>query len=320
MTITNIPEWSGKNITLTTPYTQSSDILIWQKQMILLGYDLGLGGETGKGDDGIFGKRSLAALQKFQQDRELKVDGILGPISWDTAWADDVITPDAKKILSVFEIDDVLIQKFESESVFFFKSGMNIDADGTPNAYHPENIGIDYLANAGYPGSWWGLATDSNGNPLIQEDSDPYPGYYISQTALIDNRYIKNDTRRYVNSVEIPYIVLPGNRDFREITGIQLGDFSVVYNMENEKFSYAIYADIGPKNEIGEGSVALAKSLGHDPFVNGKVKRSIQKNIVYVVFPKSGDGKPREINEIKKEAEIYFNQWGGISKLKDIFL
>jgi len=33
---------------------------------------------------------------------------------------------------------------------------MSIDADGAPNAYHPDNIGLDDLKNAGYPNtSWW---------------------------------------------------------------------------------------------------------------------------------------------------------------------
>ena len=31
-----------------------------------------------------------------------------------------------------------------------------VDADGAPNAYHPDDIGLDALANAGYPHTnWW---------------------------------------------------------------------------------------------------------------------------------------------------------------------
>ncbi|MGH6644781.1 MAG: hypothetical protein ACRED3_19015, partial [Bradyrhizobium sp.] len=32
---------------------------------------------------------------------------------------------------------------------------MEIDADGAPNAYHPNNTGLDLLANAGFPGHGW---------------------------------------------------------------------------------------------------------------------------------------------------------------------
>jgi hypothetical protein len=37
------------------------------------------------------------------------------------------------------------------QTAFFYQSKMSIDADGAPNAYHPDNIGLDDLKNAGYP-------------------------------------------------------------------------------------------------------------------------------------------------------------------------
>lgn len=80
------PIWSGRYITLTTPYMQGSDILTWQMQMINRGWDLGLSGSTGKGDDGTFGERSYEVLVLFQKEKGLEVDGVLGPQSWDAAW------------------------------------------------------------------------------------------------------------------------------------------------------------------------------------------------------------------------------------------
>jgi hypothetical protein len=38
-----------------------------------------------------------------------------------------------------------------SAAYFYLTERMAIDADGAPNAYHPEDQGIDALANAGYP-------------------------------------------------------------------------------------------------------------------------------------------------------------------------
>mgnify|MGYP001081052351 FL=1 len=40
-----------------------------------------------------------------------------------------------------------------------FESGMSIDADGSPKAYHPKNIGLDDLKYAGKNGKWWAVAT-----------------------------------------------------------------------------------------------------------------------------------------------------------------
>jgi Fungal chitosanase of glycosyl hydrolase group 75 len=69
------------------------------------------------------------------------------------------------------------------------KGKLGIDADGSPHAYHPNGSppGLDYLANAGKPGNWYGIVTDNqkaSGNPVVQGSSDPAPGFYISSTAL----------------------------------------------------------------------------------------------------------------------------------------
>ncbi|MGV3531106.1 MAG: hypothetical protein ACO1QR_01960, partial [Chthoniobacteraceae bacterium] len=89
-------------------------------------------------------------------------------------------------------------------------SGLAVDADGSPRAYHPESRkGLDALANAGNPGNWWGVACDARGVPFVQGADDPAPGYYVSTTALCDTRFPASSCRRYVDAETIPYIVLP---------------------------------------------------------------------------------------------------------------
>jgi hypothetical protein len=42
---------------------------------------------------------------------------------------------------------------------------------GAPNAYHPEDKGLDFLANAGKTGNWWGIVTEDgtpSGKPVVQ--------------------------------------------------------------------------------------------------------------------------------------------------------
>src|SRR5580704_6176725 len=82
---------------------------------------------------------------------------------------------------------DIPIGQLAGSRAFFYESGMTIDADGAPNAYHPDNVGLDDLANAGTPGRWEGLAKDADGEPFIQGPADPFPGYYVSATALSDH-------------------------------------------------------------------------------------------------------------------------------------
>lgn len=199
---------------------------------------------------------------------------------------------------------DIPIGRLAGTSAFFYESGMTIDADGAPNAYHPENTGLDDLANAGAPGRWEGLAKDGDGQPFIQGSNDPFPGYYVSSTALADHSKAVNDPARYVDASKIPFIVLPGGMA-RQI-GARPGDFSVVFNQRNGKSSFAIYGDVGPADRIGEGSVALAENLGiHSDARNGGARRGI----MYLVFPGSGNGRPRTIEEINGEGRKLLQAW-----------
>jgi hypothetical protein len=194
--------------------------------------------------------------------------------------------------------------------VFFYEAGMTIDADGAPNAYHPDNTGLDDLRNAGSPGNWEGLAKDRDGEPYVQGPDDPFPGYYVSETALADRSKPVNDPTRYVDASKIPFIVLPGSMA-RDV-GARPGDFAVVINQNNGKSSYAIFGDVGPFDRIGEGSIALAENLEiRSDARNGGARRGI----LYVVFPGSGNGQPRSIDEINAETEKLVQDWGGTSQL-----
>ena len=189
----------------------------------------------------------------------------------------------------------VPVWKLPGSQAVFFVSGMTIDADGAPNAYNPDDTGLDELANAGTPGHWNGIVTDRDGDPLIQQMSDPFPGYYVSCTALSDSTKKFTDPTGYVDASKIPYVALP--QELADRAGLRLGDLAVVMNLRNSKSSFAIYADIGT---LGEGSVALAEDLG----IRSDARRGGEDNgILYLFFPGSGNLKPRTIGEIRSEGE-----------------
>ena len=190
---------------------------------------------------------------------------------------------------------EVPIWQLQDSRIFFFVSGMMIDADGAPNAYSPDDKGLDELANAGTPAHWNGIITDREGNPLIQQGRDPFPGYYISCTSLADDDKEFTDPTAYVDASTIPYVTLPS--DIADRGGARLGDFAVVINLRNGKSSFAIYADIGT---LGEGSVALADALG----IRSDARSGGQsEGILYLLFPGSGNLQPRTIDEIQSEGE-----------------
>jgi hypothetical protein len=173
------------------------------------------------------------------------------------------------------------------KKVFVVTSGFMIDADGAPKAYHANSkIALDYLGNAGKPGNWWAIVTDTrkkDGTPLVQTATDPAPGYYISMTSLQDNSKKDSDPNRYVNSETIPYIAMPPkfSKDFR------LGDIALVVNKLNNKRCFAIFADTGPANKIGEGSIFLAQQLG---IKSNPKNGGTGSGIVYILIKNSGKG------------------------------
>jgi hypothetical protein len=195
--------------------------------------------------------------------------------------------------------------------------GFVIDVDGSPHAYHPDgHSGLDFTANAGRPGNWYGLVTDNeslSGKPVIQGPTDPAPGYYVSYTSLQDTSKARTDPRRYVDSETIPYIVLPGTI-IHQAGEPKLGDLAAVFNERNGKLSSAIVADIGPNRRLGEGSIALATRLGLPSNPRGP---GIKSGIAIVVFPGSGDGKPKTADEIDRKGAELFEDWCGL-KLTNI--
>ena len=201
-------------------------------------------------------------------------------------------------------------------SAFFYESGLQIDADGAYRAYHPANKpGLDYLANGGKPGNWWALVTDNgrpSGNPVIQSDDDPAPGYYISATSLQDPKKERTDPTRYVDSESINFFVLPGKLGL----GAKLGDFGVVIRPKTNAYDYAIYADGGPANKLGEGSIALAASLG---IPSNPKKGGVDGGIITIVFPGTSKGWPLSPVQIDSHGSALFAKWGGLEKAQQCF-
>lgn len=187
-------------------------------------------------------------------------------------------------------IDDIPI--YWDAAKLSWRSGAAIDADGSPRAYGPHNTGLDWTANAGSPGNWFGVATDKRGEPVIQGPQDPHPGFYVSTTAYENEDFTASDPRRYLDSEGVPYVVIPGK--LRTHTpGIVLGCKAEVTNMRTGVCVTAVVGDVGPSNKIGEVSIALAHALGipSDPKTGG----TTQPILDFEVFP----GVPAKVNGVQ---------------------
>ncbi len=199
-------------------------------------------------------------------------------------------------------------------SAFVYESGLAVDADGAYRAYHPtDRLGLDTIKDAGRPGNWWALATDTgetNGRPVIQQKGDPAPGYYVSMTSLYDDTIPnERDPHRFVDAAKIPYMVLPPEG----LKHARLGDFATVVNLKNGRISAAIVADeSAPSLPMGEGSIALADALGVD---SNPRSGGADRGVAFVVYPSSGNGKPRALDDVIANGQHLFQTWGGLDKL-----
>src|SRR5262245_64575411 len=91
------------------------------------------------------------------------------------------------------------LRKFpDTDAYFYATERMAIDADGAPNAYHPEDRGIDALANSGFPDRDWKsvLVIDpaDPSKPFVQRDGD-FAGFFMAKTTLQDTRLPATDVR-----------------------------------------------------------------------------------------------------------------------------
>jgi hypothetical protein len=203
------------------------------------------------------------------------------------------------------------IRVYQEGDALLYKAGATICGDGSPHCYHKDNSqALDYLANAGHPGSWWGVATDSSGQPIVQSIFDSAPGYYVSTTAHVVPNIPDNYQERYIDSERYPYIVVPGSFGYNW----GLGDVAFVYNTTDGNNMYAATCDIGPKDHIGEVSCLLARCLGMNP---DPKKGGVSEGVVYCVFPGS-DSKYRPWREKCQVAIDHFEAWGGLPKLKGL--
>lgn len=134
----------------------------------------------------------------------------------------------------------------------------------------------------------------------LDVDADGSP-----RAKLIDPIYGQESTSleisgKPVDAESVPYFVLPGNNPraqdrFYYQMGFRLGDIGAV--IYEDRVEFAIFADVGPKEKIGEGSVFLKRSLlNKTPTATSglsveEVKRitssGIGQDVIYIVFPNS---------------------------------
>jgi Fungal chitosanase of glycosyl hydrolase group 75 len=185
------------------------------------------------------------------------------------------------------------IYKHKKMAAYFYQpTHLAIDADGAPNAYGPNDSGLDINVHAGYPGTdWWPtvLVPDPL-NPLKPyiQPTGKHKGMYVSMTHLKAPGGSPTDPLTYVNAVTVPYLVFPTG--FGDLPGVGwMGDFAMARSKDKLRTSAAIIADSGggATPPLGEISVKLANALGGKNVNPRNGAGQPASPITYVVFPNS---------------------------------
>ena len=91
-----------------------------------------------------------------------------------------------------FTYQDTEIFHVGDTGAYSYKTGhVELDADGCPRAYHPDDTGLDFLANAGFPhGSWRSVLVvdpEDPSRPFVQRRwiSRDFPAGRVDKRGLI---------------------------------------------------------------------------------------------------------------------------------------
>lgn len=206
------------------------------------------------------------------------------------------------------------------------------DADGAPNAYHPDDlnkdcrldphVGLDCLGNAGYPHTgWWQdvLVPDpDDGTKAYVQKTGPGKGFFVAMTALRAAQGDEYNPSTYVDSTTVPYVVIPSS--FGALPNVaKQGDVGFATHLASGRTTAFIVGDAGGGSnaKLGEGSIALYEALGF-PNVNPRTGQGLPTDAIqYILFPNSrkpGAGRwPRSNQEIRDQVSQLLQDTPGIS-------
>lgn len=136
----------------------------------------------------------------------------------------------------------------------------------------------------------------------LELDTDGWPGgsgrgdrHYQAATSyrLADGTPIDANT--------VPYFVLPQPVDWARGFGIWLGDVAAV--LFNGRLAFAVFADFGGTDTIGEGSIELLRQLGEERLDGERIiNRGTSRGAVTIIFPGSRPAlRYRSMNDIALE-------------------
>ena len=220
---------------------------------------------------------------------------------------------------------DVPLYKLTDRSGLFHKGSMQVDVDGSPRAYYPNDanpLKLDVLQNA-----------SSGSKQYIQgqgQGRGPRPGFYVSSTSLLFAGNRMWDCANFVDAEFIPFFVHPPARN-----DVKLGDVGIIVHIPSlqstsPKWTAAILADCHDNRRVSEVSLRVAVNLERsriDPKTLKVTGLSANngddvRDYFYLYFPGStltpaATAPHWPEKAIQAKAAPLFAAWGGLNMVKE---
>ena len=122
----------------------------------------------------------------------------------------------------------------------------------------------------------------------LELDTDGWPGgAQTGEETWNADTSLHTQDRQPIDANSVPYIVLPLPTGWSQQFGVSMGDYAAV--IFRDRLCFAVFADLGPKNRIGEGSLALLRALGAERLrPDGTViNAGMGPGVITIVFPGS---------------------------------
>src|SRR5215204_2014435 len=185
----------------------------------------------------------------------------------------------AQPISKIFSTPPQILCKLPGGQVYF-DSKLELDTDGWPDGKKPNGT--------------------FNGDPSWQPDTS-----------------LNYANGKSINANTVPYFVLPKPKPWSETHGVLPGDYAAI--IFKDLIAFAVFADRGPADKIGEGSIELLRRLGEERIKSdGSVRNlGMGSRIITIVFPGSGRKTDRTnesslLPKIDERGRALFTALGGV--------
>lgn len=163
----------------------------------------------------------------------------------------------------------------------------------------------------------------SDGTPCVTPD-----GYLVSMTSIgaREEHPAPGDCAqdKWLDALTVPTLVIPSGNNQFAAHGVRMRSLAAVYNESTGTITFAFVGDGGPRNELGEGSVALNARVnglpaGSTPANYRDALNRFQTQRSVILFFRGEDARlayPLTVERLDAEGARLLEAWGGAERLR----